>query len=131
MLKLGSQTGSLINHLHSRAVIGQPEPKPGMGVTYLSWTDRYPGTIFRVFKVGKTTYIETRADSYKRVDKNGMSEDQDYEFKTEVNGARYFFRIGRKGTWEQARQNEAGRWVKSGGYGLRIGDRGAYHDFSF
>lgn len=131
MLKLGSETGSLVNHIHSRAVIGQPEPKVGMGVTFLHWTDRSAGTIFRVFTVGKTTYIETRDDDYKRIDKNGMSEEQDYEFKTRVNGCKRYFRIGRKGFWESVKQNEAGRWVKSGSRGLRIGDRDHYHDFSF
>ena len=34
-MKLGSQTGSVINHLYSRAVIGQPKPKVGMGCTLL------------------------------------------------------------------------------------------------
>jgi hypothetical protein len=52
MMKLGSQTASLSNHLLSRAVIGEPEVKAGMGVTFLSWTDRDPGTIFRVFTSG-------------------------------------------------------------------------------
>ena len=131
MLKLGSETGSFVNHIKSRGVIGQPEPVVGMGVTFLHWTDRDAGTIFRVFKIGKTTYIETRDDDHKRIDKNGMSEEQDYKFKTRVNGSRKYFRIGRKGFWEQVKQNEAGRWVKAGGCGLRIGERSAYHDFSF
>jgi hypothetical protein len=61
-MKLGSQTGSVINHLQSRAVIGQPEPKPGMGCTILKWSDRGAATIFRVFQVGKATIIETRDD---------------------------------------------------------------------
>lgn len=130
-MQLGTQTASLVNHLHARGVIGQPTPVAGMGVTFLRWTDRSPGTIFRVFTVGKTQYIETRDDDYTRTDKNGMSESQEYTFKTRVNGRRRYFRIGRKGLWEEARQNEQGRWVKAGGPGLRIGDRGAYHDFSF
>lgn len=65
-MKLGTETASLINHLHSRAVIGQPEPVIGMGVTFLGWTDRSAGTIFRVFKQpGKAglTIIECRNDT--------------------------------------------------------------------
>ncbi len=44
-MKLGTQTGSVINHLHSRAVIGQPEPVVGMGATMLLWSDRRACTI--------------------------------------------------------------------------------------
>jgi hypothetical protein len=130
-MRLGSETNSVVNHFASRGVIGQPTPVVGMGVTFLHWTDRDAGTIFKVFAVGKTTYLECRADDCKRVDKNGMSEDQDYEFKTKVNGAKSYFRVGRSGLWESVRKNDSGRWVKSGGCGLRIGARDAYHDFSF
>lgn len=59
-MKLGSETNSVVNHIYSRAVIGQPEPQVGMGGTVLHWTDRDPVTIFRVFKVGKSVLIETR-----------------------------------------------------------------------
>ena len=34
-MKLGSQTGSVINHLLARGTIGQPEVKVGMGATIL------------------------------------------------------------------------------------------------
>lgn len=130
-MRLGTETASLVNHLQSRGVIGQPTPVAGMGVTFLHWTDRSPGTIFRVFTVGNTKYIETRDDDYKRIDNNGASEEQEYTFKTLVNGHKRYFRVGRSGLWEQVRQNDKGRWVKAGGPGLRIGSRGAYHDFSF
>jgi hypothetical protein len=130
-MRLGTETASLVNHIQSRSVIGQPQPVAGMGVTFLHWTDRSPGTIFRVFTVGKTTYIETRDDDYRRTDSNGMSEEQSYKYTTLVNGYKRNFRIGRKGLWEEVRRNEAGRWVKAGGCGLQIGRRNAYHDFSF
>ena len=134
MMKLGTQTGSLSNHLVSRAVIGEPEVKVGMGVTFLSWTDRNPGTIFRVMKVGKATIIECRDDDYKRIDKNGMSESQEYEYKIRPDGGKSFFRKNEKsGFWERVTKNEStGRWHKSnGGCGIRIGEREKYHDFSF
>ena len=134
MMKLGSQTASLSNHLLSRAVIGEPEVKAGMGVTFLSWTDRNPGTIFRVMKVGKATIIECRDDDYKRIDKNGMSESQEYEYKIRPNGGKSFFRKNEKsGFWERVTKNEStGRWNKSNsGCGIRIGEREKYHDFSF
>lgn len=130
-MNLGTQTGSLVNHLQSRAVIGQPEPAIGMGVTFLSWTDREPGTIVNVFKIGKTQYIECTDDDYKRIDSNGISESQKYEYTTNPDGYRSTFRIGRSGKWESVSKNENGRYVKTGGYGLRIGQREKYHDFSF
>ena len=133
-MKLGTQTGSPSNHLMSRAVVGEPEVKVGMGVTFLSWTDRNPGTIFRVMKVGKATIIECRDDDYKRIDKNGMSESQEYEYKIRPNGCKSFFRKNEKsGFWERVTKNEStGRWNKSNsGCGIRIGEREKYHDFSF
>lgn len=132
MLKIGTQTGSLTNHLLSRAVIGEPEAKVGMGVTFLSYADRNPGTIFRVFAVGKSTMIECRDDDYVRTDKNGFSEAQEYEYKIKVNGSKRYFRKNAKtGFWESVRKNEeTGRWIKGSG-GIRIGEREKYHDFCF
>lgn len=130
-MKLGTQTASLVNHIHSRSVIGQPEPYAGMPVTLLHWTDRSPGTIFRVWKHAKSSFIEVREDSYRRTDSRGMTEDQDYTYKTEVNGYKSFWRQGKDGTWEGVMFNpETGRWVKNGG-ALRLGHREKYHDFSF
>lgn len=132
MLKIGTQTGSLINHLHSRAVIGQPDVVVGMGATILHWSDRSPATIFRVFKIGKLTYIETRDDRYTRIDANGMSESQEYEYKTDINGARRYFRKTESGMWEGVRKNEeTGRWIKTKSSGVRVGERERYYDFSF
>jgi hypothetical protein len=34
-MRIGTQTNSLVNHLYSRAVNGQPEPVIGMGATLL------------------------------------------------------------------------------------------------
>lgn len=133
-MKLGSETGSVINHLVSRQTIGQPDPVVGMGVTFLHWTDRSAGTIFRVWTRGAYRYIECRDDEAKRIDKNGMSECQEYEFKTCVKGSRRYFRqkvADPSAPWIGCRMNEDGRWVQSKSRGLRIGSRDKYHDFSF
>lgn len=133
MLKLGTETGSLSNHVLSRAVIGQPEPVEGMGVTILCWTDREPGTIINVTKIGATV-IYVREDHARRTDKNGMSECQTWEFQPNPAGALYTFRQRKDGTWAQVVVNhKTGRLnkVDGGGHGLRIGERGKYHDFSF
>jgi hypothetical protein len=131
-MKLGTQTASLVNHLQSRAVIGQPEPAVGMGVTFLHWTDRSAGTIFRVFSVGKSVCIETRDDECRRTDGNGLSESQSWEFKTNVRGSKRYFRRENDGRWSEIRfDSETKRWKKTGGCGLHIGARDAYNDPSF
>lgn len=129
-MRLGTETGSIVNHLMAGSK--QPTPVVGMGATILLWTDRHAATVFRVFAVGKTPYIEIREDKARRVDSNGMSEEQDYEFKTNPSGSRSTWRLGRSGDWERVEFNQqTRRWSKSGGRGLLLGHRDSYHDFSF
>jgi hypothetical protein len=128
-MKLGSQTGSVMNHLYSRMTVGEPELFVGMGVTFLSWTDRSPGTIVEVNM--KKRYIVATDDTYKRTDDNGMSESQDYEYTTNPDGYKRYFRKDKNGQWRGMRFNENGRLVYSGVGGLRVGERKKYHDFSF
>lgn len=127
-MKAGTDTGSLVNHLYSRAVKGQPEPEVGMGATLLAWTDRYPATIVAV----EGNIITVREDNSRRVDHNGMSETQDYEFTPNPDGYESNYRREKDGTWSLVVKNETtGRWNKRSGNGLRIGSRDKYHDFSF
>jgi hypothetical protein len=129
-MRLGSQTNSVINHLLSRATVGQPVPTIGMGATLLGWTDRAPATIVGVFKA--TQMIRVQEDNYRRVDKNGMSECQTYEYSPNPEGYVHTFRRNKHGAWEEVAFNPAtNRYKKTGGHGLRIGDREKYHDFSF
>jgi hypothetical protein len=131
-MKLGTETNSLVNHLMSRAVIGQPEPAVGMGVTFLHWTDRSAGTIVDVVvKNGKIVIFGAKEDKATRVDKNGMSEDQTYVYERD-DGARLLrYKLDRKGVWRGVSLNADGRWVFNGGPGVQLGVRNAYHDFSF
>lgn len=131
-LKLGKETGSVMNHIYSRATRGQPDPVVGMGVTFLQWTDRSAGTIVEVFKIGNDLAIKTQGDRAERTDKNGFSEDQTYEYTPQPNAAKQVWRF-RNNAWEQVRLNpESGRWKKvEGGGGLRIGVRDAYWDPCF
>lgn len=132
-MRLGIDTGSYRNHRLATNVQGQPEPIVGMGVTMLHWTDRSAGTIQRVFKIGKATAIECTRDTAVRIDKNGMSESQEYRYSTRPDGDRSTYRQGANGMWVHVRINsETGRWKKSdGGGGLRLGVREAFNDFSF
>lgn len=132
-MKLGSETNSLMNHLYSRATVGQPEPVVGMGVTFLSWTDRDPGTIVEIHKdkAGQVIEFVARYDKAKRVDGNGMSEVQSYEFEPDPNGAHRRYRY-RAGQWRQVRMGEKGRLVFADkSQSIRLGERDKYYDFSF
>lgn len=127
-MNIGSQTGSLINHLYSRMTINEPEPTVGMGVTMLGWTDREAGTIVEVNM--KKRYIAVTDDHAKRIDNNGMSESQEYEYTSDFMGYRHYYRKDRKGEWRRCFYNDNQRLVFGRG-GLILGQRNKYHDFSF
>lgn len=155
-MKLGTQTASLVNHLQSRAVIGQPEPFVGMGVTLLGWTDRDAGTIQAVRVEKGVTIIEVTRDDAELIGGSIMSEDQEWKFTPDPNGHRMIFRRELGGRWQQVHYKvvdyvtkphinadktieERQRPVYSkrlskvqgGGYGLRIGERDKYRDPCF
>lgn len=131
-MKLGTETGSLINHIYSIATKGQPVPTVGMGATTLGWTDRHAATVIDVFMVGKAQFVTVQQDDAKRSDNNGMSEAQDYEYMPNPYGRTDTFRFSQSGKWDHVIKNaETGRWKKTDGLGLRIGERDKYHDFSF
>lgn len=129
MMKLGTRTGSLMNHVMSRSA--SPEPVAGMGATILGWTDRYPATIVDV----TNDTITLREDNAVRTDKNGMSEAQEYEYTPDPTGCVYVFRKDRDGNWRECvKHPDSGRYnmvKKGGGKGLMLGHRDKYYDFSF
>lgn len=132
MLKLGTQTGSVVNHIHSRAVIGQPEPEVGMGATLLGWTDRHAATIVAVETVGKALIVTVQEDTARRTDKNGFSETQTWEFARNPDAFKLHYRRAENGMWARVRYNdETKRWNKVDGGGLMIGRREHYYDPSF
>jgi hypothetical protein len=131
-MSYAQQTGSLVNHLHARGVVGQPTPVVGMGATLLSYTDRHGATIIDVQTIRGVTYITVQEDNSVRIDKNGMSESQEYEYTRDPNGRTETFRTAKNGMWERVYKNpETNRWNRSSTGGVRIGDRNTYHDFSF
>lgn len=135
MLKIGTQTGSLHNHLASRATKGQPKAEVGMGATLLLWTDRHAATIIAVEGDGETpgTIISVQQDHAKRADDRGpFTEDQDYEYTPDPNGRIQHFRLSKVGFWEGVvRNTDTGRWNKRDGDGLAIGYRREYRDPCF
>lgn len=113
--------GSLTNAIMRQS--GAPEPEVGMGATILMWTDRSPATIVWVAKNGKS--LKIIADDYKRIDSNGISEDQEYEYTPRPDGTPTLY---------TKRKN--GRWVRKGeglntGQAIRIGTRERYYDPCF
>lgn len=115
MMKAGTETGSLVNHLYSRAAA--PTPEVGMAATILSWTDRHAGTVIEV----KPKKILVRLDHAKRVDRNGLSESQEYEYSRNPNGALYELRLQKDGSWRG----------RGRGVGVLLGQRREYRDPSF
>ena len=114
MMKFGTETGSLVNHLYSN---GQTIPQVGMGCTILRWSDRNAGTIVEVSASGKT--IKVQQDKATRIDKNGMSEQQDYIFEPNPWAYVDTYRMTKRG------------WRNKGCSGLSVGHRSEYYDFSF
>ncbi len=114
-LKLGKETASIWNYLMS-GTVGAPEPKAGMGATILMWTDRHAATIVKV----TPTQVHVQRDVATRIDKNGMSEMQEYSYASDPAASVMIFRKTKRG-WR----------APGGGASLRIGDRSEYHDHTF
>lgn len=133
MLKLGSGTGSLTNHIYSR--VKNPTPVVGMGATMLHWTDRSAGTVIKVHHHRHQLYVHVQGDHAVRIDKNGMSESQTYEYTPDPEGGIAVWRqhkLGSSTFWESVCfNNKTKRWNKTSGPGLTLGYRAAYHDYSF
>jgi len=111
-MKLGNETGSLVNHLLAQ---GRMAPEIGMGATICAWSDRSPATIIKITK----SQVHVQCDDYKRIDKNGMSEIQEYEYKTNPDNSVIVFRMTKNGLRSKS------------GYYLSVGRRERYYDFSF
>jgi hypothetical protein len=130
MLKLGTQTGSVMNHLMSAG--SGLEPEVGMGATLLHWTDRAAATVVEIWKEGKADFIALTEDDARLVSGSGLSERQVYEFTPRPDGHRKVYRRRPGGTWEAVYKKEStGRWSKNSGPGLLLGERQTYYDPSF
>ena len=118
-MKLGTETGSLVNHLYARngcAIV----PNVGDGATICLWTDRHACTIVSVN--GKR--IGVKRDRASRIDSNGLSDAQDYSYHRDHNAPVQWF------SWREKRRE----WIEVGtsnGNRLSLGKRKEYHDFSF
>jgi hypothetical protein len=113
-MRLGTETSSVNNWMLS-GTKGQPKPEVGMGATILMWTDRKACTIVKVTR----TQVHVQEDKAIRTDDYGMSDCQSYRYERDEAAPVMIFRLRKNGAY------------KGPGGQLRIGDRSAYHDYSF
>ena len=124
MLKLGTETGSLINHVLSSSK--GLDPIVGEAATVLHWSDRSPATV--VEYDAKKQIVALRGDKAICID----FEQQTYTYESNETGPTYHFQRQKNGSWTQVFLNRTtGRWIKSKGAGLIIGRREKYRDPSF
>lgn len=93
-------------------------PVIGQGATLIMLSDRHAYTIVAITASGKT--VKAQRDHTKRIDSNGMSEMQEYEYSPNVNAEVESFRLHKDGSY----RNKYGTK-------LSIGERYSYHDYSF
>ena len=120
-MNLTQPTGSLINNIYANSK-QQQQPKNGDGATALCHTDRYSCTIVEVVD---TKTIIVQEDNAKRIDDNGMSESQRYEYSANPESPLIIVTLRKNGRW--VRYGEP----SSNGLIFAIGIRDSYHDYSF
>lgn len=95
--------------------------KVGQGATFHIGSDRYPYT---VVEVCSPTRVVLQADNYRRIDKNGFSEDQTYEYTPNSDAALTVVTRRSDGIWRKQGDTK-------GGGSFSFHDRKAYQDPSF
>ena len=91
--------------------------------TVLSYSDRYPCTVISV--TDKEVIVQE--DHSRRIDSNGMSETQNYDYSRNAYGRTFTYRKVKSG-------RRKGQWREGGltaGCGIIFGTREKYYDFSF
>lgn len=108
--------GSLINLMGDNSAA--EDLKVGDGVTLVYWTDRQPFTVIDITKSGKTITIQE--DNAERVDSNGMSDAQSYEYSRNPEGRVLKARLTKRGFRVGGAQGNA-----------VVRGRNKYYDYSF
>ena len=101
----------------------QPKPEVGMGVTEYCWSDRHA---YEITEVIDDRHIIIRRLDYKRIDNNGMSECQDYEYTSNPDNHSIKLFLTKQGQWKER--------IGSHSLGCNtfgIGRAEEYYDFSF
>jgi hypothetical protein len=100
-----------------------PAPVVGMGATELWYSDRKAGTVVEVNAKG--TRLVWQEDKATRTDTNGMSDSQAYSYEANPEGTKVVYTLRKNGRWVAQ-----GQGAKNG-RSLSLGNRSAYHDYSF
>lgn len=132
MMKLGSETGSLINHFMS----GMKNPEeiiPGTLATILHWSDREPAEVIESFEKGAYRYVVLRNFSYKLISGSCMDDTAEYEYSSnKEEGHKYLIRSKKNSDkWFYVGQSNTGRPVNSSEIKIRFGFADRYYDPSF
>lgn len=119
---MGQWYGSIDNRIMERSA--GDKPVVGMGVTQCLWSDRVP---WEIIEVKDDRHLSIRQLGYRRVDDNGFSECQEYEYyQDEALPVSRLFK-DKNGRWvERIGKNGVDR--SSGWY---IGKAERYYDFTF
>lgn len=96
------------------------EPIVGMGVTINFYSDSKAATLIQVTHKGKRIVLQQ--DKSIRVDNNGISETQTYNYETDTNGTIYIATLRKDGRY---------RLVGATGSTITLGVRREYYDYSF
>jgi len=95
-------------------------PTVGMGATMCGWSDRHAYTVCEVVNPRKCF---VQKDRVKRIDSNGMSECQEWDFTPNPEAARVLITFRKDGRWHEG--------TTLGGTQFAVGHRSEYYDFSF
>ena len=127
-MNLGTETGSLINHIQSR-VFDDKDPVIGTPATVLCWSDRKGATV--ILWDSKHSIITVQEDKATRIDGEGMSDCQTYSYERDTDGSLHMFKRTKNG-WKNVLLNpQTGRYNYTSGSGLVLGVRDAHYDYSF
>ena len=113
--------GSLNNRLMEN-MSGMPAPEVGMGATRCGWSDRNP---YEIIEVKDARHITVRTMNAKRIDSNGMSECQEYEYTSNPDGVIEHLFLTKQGKW----RDRQGRTLGCDGWVIGFAEK--YYDFSF
>ena len=122
-MKPTKETGSFINMMMSR---NTTLPEVGKGATILSWTDRHAYEIIEVSKDKKRVVVQMY--NAKRIDGNGMSDSQEYEYK-ELNPKKEVI-VWRWGAWRFVVGSSEGKRIYSK-INIVWGEKREYYDYTF
>ena len=109
-------------------VIIDDELNIGDGVTINYYSDEKPATIIEIDTKGK--WIKVQEDNAKRIDNNGMSDSQDYEYSRNPNGRIHTFYKTRRKDITLFTNTGRSKYSQYDIY-LSLKLRRAYFDYSF